>query len=292
MACEWHVINMKIAQNKNSSKQTGRHQLRKFWIITTLWKLAKVERFFHRLPILRRWLKPSLDVSLEDNHAVMIPVQQNISGGESVVLPYQVLTPLIKAATGHLILNQCPCRTAENCHTAPHSFGCLYLGEAVRSVPEGIGQQSSIQQALAHLEQGIQLGLVPMIVHASFDAELLSLPYDRILAICFCCDCCCTVRSHLRLGRSTFDDTIQRLPGLSVTISDTCIGCGSCLERCPVHAIRLENGQAVIDQSVCKGCGLCISVCQVDAPRLKFEEAEQSLEALYDRIRQRTDIGI
>ena len=148
----------------------------------------------------------------------------------------------------------------------------------------------SASEAAAHLEQGIAMGLVPMIVHASFDAEMLSIDYAQMLAVCFCCDCCCTVRYHLRMGPSTFDKTIHRLPGLTVEVQEHCIACGTCADQCAVHAIKME-ATAVIDQDACIGCGLCQSVCPVDAIQLQIEDTDQAIETLFNRIRSRTTIG-
>lgn len=40
-----------------------------------------------------------------------------------------------------------------------------------------------------------------------------------------------------------------------------CLGYGSCVKACPFHAIRMENGIAVVDKELCKACGKCITVC-------------------------------
>lgn len=39
---------------------------------------------------------------------------------------------------------------------------------------------------------------------------------------------------------------------------EVCIGCGECVYRCVVGAIRLEEGQAHIDREACVECGNCL----------------------------------
>ena len=260
--------------------------------ILQLWKLAKFQRWAARNSFFQRWVKMELDVPPEDNEAIIIPIQETIRGTESTVLPYQILQPIVEKAGGHMTLNHCPCRNGEGCQSFPHDFGCLFLGDAVKGVSAKIGTQLDVGGAMQHVERALEMGLVPMIVHASFDADLISVPYHQMLAVCFCCDCCCTVRHHMRLGPSTFDETMHRLPGLSVVIGESCNACGICHAECPVQAIDFIDGISVIDQSACKGCGLCAAVCPQGAPQLQMDEAMDVVEALMKRIRQRTDVGV
>ncbi len=46
-------------------------------------------------------------------------------------------------------------------------------------------------------------------------------------------------------------------------IADKCIGCTICVKKCPVKAIEMVNGKAIIDAEKCIGCGLCEPVCPV-----------------------------
>ena len=52
---------------------------------------------------------------------------------------------------------------------------------------------------------------------------------------------------------------------MAYKISDDCIGCGQCLEGCPVEAIT-EGSPYVINEDACIDCGNCASVCPVGAP--------------------------
>lgn len=44
-----------------------------------------------------------------------------------------------------------------------------------------------------------------------------------------------------------------------------CNGCGNCIYSCPVGAITLSGGDAVIDPELCDGCGTCVYFCPRDA---------------------------
>jgi electron transport complex protein RnfB len=42
---------------------------------------------------------------------------------------------------------------------------------------------------------------------------------------------------------------------------DTCNSCFTCVDRCNVHAIKVDNEWTVISREKCIGCGLCASTC-------------------------------
>ncbi|UCH52153.1 MAG: 4Fe-4S dicluster domain-containing protein [Chloroflexota bacterium] len=42
---------------------------------------------------------------------------------------------------------------------------------------------------------------------------------------------------------------------------DTCNSCFTCVDRCNVHAIKIDNERTVISREKCIGCGLCASTC-------------------------------
>lgn len=45
---------------------------------------------------------------------------------------------------------------------------------------------------------------------------------------------------------------------------DKCIGCGACVEVCPVDAIKLQSGIAVVGDE-CVECGVCVNECPNEA---------------------------
>ena len=44
-----------------------------------------------------------------------------------------------------------------------------------------------------------------------------------------------------------------------------CIACGVCEERCPTHAMTIENDLAQTNLDKCIGCGLCVTGCPEEA---------------------------
>ena len=281
---------------------TGLARLR-YHLIRTLWPLGKALNWLGNLPLAGRLVAPLFNA--RDNEATIIPVQQAITGTKSVALPYPLLVPLVERASARFILDECPCRHGERCQTYPHDVGCLYLGDGAAQIRAELGRQASIPEVLAHLDRAMDAGLTPTVVHAAFDAYMLDIPYRRMLAVCFCCDCCCTVRYGLRVGPAAFRDIVLRLPGLALVVDDTCTACGVCAAACPVQAITLNAGSrdagqgsapiapaewAQVDAERCKGCGRCVAACPSGAIHLHLADEADMVARLLARVALRTDI--
>lgn len=47
--------------------------------------------------------------------------------------------------------------------------------------------------------------------------------------------------------------------------AEECVGCEACVPVCPVEAISMQDGVAVIDQDACTQCEICVPTCPVEA---------------------------
>jgi electron transfer flavoprotein alpha subunit len=63
-----------------------------------------------------------------------------------------------------------------------------------------------------------------------------------------------------------------------------CVGCEQCIGVCPVDAIRIEDGIAVVDPSRCTGCGECLRTCPVEA--ISFPGGELEAQAPAEKAAQ------
>lgn len=47
---------------------------------------------------------------------------------------------------------------------------------------------------------------------------------------------------------------------------DKCVGCGECVDVCPVDVYELQNEKSVpVNAEECIGCESCVEVCEQDA---------------------------
>jgi UDP-glucose 4-epimerase len=248
-------------------------------LIMRLWKLGHLN-----LP----FLKTKSSEKTTSGH--IIPVNQIVNIGRNIVLPMLVLRPLIERASAVAIMNECICRRGENCRAFPHDFGCLLLGGAVRDLPGYLGRTVTPDEAIAHAQRALQIGLVPLVIHDAVDAWMWGLDFSKMMNICFCCNCCCDVRRGVRSRTPGFFENIHRLPGLAVAVNDRCDGCGVCQNACLTGAIEVKAGRAVIGED-CKGCGRCVSACPREALSLILDPQIDTIGLVLEKYDRRTDVG-
>src|SRR5512137_2720255 len=55
------------------------------------------------------------------------------------------------------------------------------------------------------------------------------------------------------------------------TLTARCRDCYRCLRNCPVKAIRMQKGQAYVDEKRCIACGTCIRQCPQQAKTFRHD---------------------
>jgi Pyruvate/2-oxoacid:ferredoxin oxidoreductase delta subunit len=195
-----------------------------------------------------------------------IPVDQSVARGQQVLSHEAIDHYLDKASMGAYALAPCPCRNRteklgiRECKDKFPVASCLFVGtHAMLMAMRGDGKQVTREEAEKYLGEMREAGLVMM----ADNAEEMN---DGV--ICVCCGCCCsTTRGLLRWDNpNAFEKS-----NFVARVSDECVKCGDCVDRCFFNAISVEDGseKAKIEDDRCMGCGVCTVTCPTDALRLE-----------------------
>jgi Na+-translocating ferredoxin:NAD+ oxidoreductase subunit B len=119
------------------------------------------------------------------------------------------------------------------------------------------------EEALAVLDKTEKIGLVHTVSNVA----------EGIYYVCNCCGCCCGIlRGITEFG---IEKSVAAANYYSVIDPEICQGCGTCVKRCQMHAISLQDAISVVNRSKCIGCGLCVTGCPVKVARLEKKSDEE-----------------
>ena len=250
--------------------------------VRTLIRRTFSQRFFlsrmtSRYPAFGRLV----DSLLFDNDDLMIlprdrviPINRQLSGGSDVVLPSVLLERLIRKTEHLWKMDFCICRESSACRNYPHDLGCLFMGAAAMDINPKFGGPVTREEALEHVQRCREAGLVHLVGRNKLDAVWLNVgPGNKLLTVCNCCECCCLwqILPHIS---SDISNKLTSMPGVRVTITDACVGCGSCTQDvCFVDAVRVVNGTAVIGDQ-CRACGRCVDACPNGAVAMELYDPD------------------
>jgi ferredoxin len=218
--------------------------------------------------------------------ATFIPINQDIIIPPGTVVPYALLEELMRKSPVRFRLDHCICRNQEGCANYPVELGCIFLGEGAASIHPSMGERIDVEEGLRHLQRAGELGLVALVGHLWVDALSLGVlhKFKGFTVLCFCCDCCCLLRTDMKGASPEFQRAIRRLEGIQVKVSEKCTGCGTCMRGCFMGAIRIEGGKAVHDEILCKACGRCAISCPQGAVTVEFDREETMLLELFGAV--------
>jgi UDP-glucose 4-epimerase len=223
----------------------------------------------------------------ESVNLTYIPIAAQVEVPDGTALPSSIVEHFIEQASHHVILHRCPCRTVRECENFPRDFGCTFLGEGAREIDPDVGRHVSREESLEHFRKACEMGLVSVVGKFKGDALALGVKdHRRLMTLCHCCPCCC-ISNGIHYAAREFRDTMVKLEGVRVEVTDACTGCGKCVEACVFKQMALDGKRAVVGGE-CKGCGRCAMVCKNGAIRITVDNPDyiqsciQRISALCD----------
>ena len=196
------------------------------------------------------WTKEELEKEYVNTMtAVTIPVNMHIEGQQRILDLSEMRKILSEAEV--ISLGECGCREKLKKCDAPLDV-CIGLDkEAEDLIKKGSAKRANLEEALESLERSHAAGLV----HIAYTFE----GNEKPDVVCSCCSCCChSLSALIRFG---IPEAVIASTYVAVNNFETCINCGTCVERCQFKARRLENGKLVYNRARCFGCGVCVSTC-------------------------------
>lgn len=195
------------------------------------------------------------------------------------VLPSDIVKHYINKSNCHWIMNFCICRHSSGCENYSSKLGCLFLGEASINIDSDLGRKVTKQEALEHIDKCKEEGLIHLIGRNKLDTVWLDIkPGNKLMTICNCCECCCLWKM-LPNTSPQIQDKITKMPGVTVSVTEECIGCKSCEEVCFVDALSYEDNKATISD-MCRGCGRCVEHCPNNAIELTIKSLNYTEEII------------
>jgi len=203
-----------------------------------------------------------------------VPVEKSITP-EHHISTYDDLKTIIEEVEEPFAVVNCICRQANDllgnpCKATDRREVCMTFGPMAHMyIDQGWGREISREEALEIQRKNEDDGLV-------LQAGNSLKPHF----ICSCCGCCCPVL----VGTKKFPRPVQFFSAnfYAEVDSELCSGCGTCIDRCQMEAIKLVKEISKINKKKCIGCGNCVPTCPEEAIQLKKKDKEIDLPPTMD----------
>jgi Pyruvate/2-oxoacid:ferredoxin oxidoreductase delta subunit len=192
----------------------------------------------------------------QEQHVTTIPQMRTIPVDKSITahleaLPYERVCELVNARERFAVA-PCICRrrarmTGGGCDAQEES--CLLFDEwADYYVHSGRGRSIEFSEVMEILTRADAANLV------------LQPNNSRDIAfLCLCCGCCCGILRGLQQHPKPSE--VVASPFIAKLETDICLDCRTCLGRCQMQALAVEDERVALNSDRCIGCGLCVSTC-------------------------------
>jgi NAD-dependent dihydropyrimidine dehydrogenase PreA subunit len=193
-----------------------------------------------------------------------IPIQQSIDARQRVA-PYDDAVALLRSMK-QIVIIDCICRARaglvdEGCGKPLQA--CFMFGSMGQFyLDRGIGRVVDLDEAIAILDRCHEAGLVTQPATSQNPSGM-----------CNCCSDCCPalvmMNKHPKPAKLVFSNYVAALD------VNTCSSCETCIDRCQVAALKMEDDVASLDLDRCIGCGLCVTTCESGALTLQPKPESQ-----------------
>ncbi|MFW9825212.1 MAG: DUF362 domain-containing protein [Candidatus Thorarchaeota archaeon] len=187
---------------------------------------------------------------------------------------------IIGNTDGPFAVQNCICRQSsklrgEVCKVTQREETCISLGIVAQMyIEQGWAREINKDEAIEIFKKNEEEGLIIQPGNA-----------QKPHFICSCCGCCCEELYGLKkFPNPAFFVSTNHYAKID---PDLCSGCGTCIERCQMEAIEMNDHISSINLQRCVGCGSCTLTCSSEAISLVKKDSRfipsETMAEYYDK---------